>query len=127
MNKIPKHIIEIALVISISLNLIVIMILSNYSTKFNNIEYRLSMLSSSISSIDNKVSNTKAPAKEQTQTDIMTPAELANYLKVDVYKIYNSIIEDPTSKFPRMKIDGEVRFSKNAIDEYMIKEGNVLQ
>lgn len=127
MNKIPKHIIEIGLVISILLNLIVIMILSNYSTKFNNIEYRLSMLSSSISTINNKVSNTKTPAKEQPQSDIMTPSELANYLKVDVYKIYNSIIENPNSKFPRMKIDGEVRFSKTAIDEYMIKEGNVLE
>lgn len=127
MNKIPKHIIEIGLVISISLNLIVIMILSNYSTKFNNIEYRLSMLSSSISTIDNKVSNTKTPAKEQTQSDIMTPTELSNYLKISIDKVYKSIIENPNSKFPHMKIDGEVRFSKKAIDEYMIKEGNVLQ
>ena len=127
MNKIPKHIIEIGLVISISLNLIALMILSNYSAKFNNIEYRLSMLSSSINTINNKVSNTKTPAKEETQSDIMTPTELSNYLKISIDKVYKSIIENPTSKFPRMKIDGEVRFSKNAIDEYMIKEGSVLQ
>lgn len=127
MNKIPKHIIEIGLVISILLNLIVIMILSNYSTKFNNIEYRLSMLSSSISTINNNVTNTKTPAKEQTQSDIMTPTELSNYLKISIDKVYKSIIENPNSKFPLIKIDGEVRFSKTAIDEYMIKEGNVLE
>lgn len=127
MNKILKYIIEIALSISIILNFVAVIILSSYSTKFNDVEDRISFLTSSIGSINNKVSNTFQPTKEQIQNDIMTPSELATYMKIDVQQIYKSIIDNPNSKFPRIRINGEVRFSKIAIDEYMLKQSNVLE
>ena len=127
MNRLPKYIIETALAISIVLNLIAITILSGYSTKFNNIEHSLNTLSNSIGSVNNKVSYTIEPDKPKIQNDIMTPSELATYLKVNIKEVYRLIIENPNSKFPCMKINGEVRFSKNAIDEYMLKWNNELK
>ena len=127
MNRLPKYIIETALAISIVLNLIAITTLSGYSTKFNNIEHRLNTLSNYIGSMNNKVSTTIQPDKPKIQNDIMTPSELATYLKIDIDKVYRLIIENPNSKFPCTKFNGEVRFSKNAIDEYMLKVNNKLE
>lgn len=125
MNKILKNILVIALALSITLNLISIMILGNYKIRFNIIEDRLNMLSGSIGSIDSKVSNNIQPPKVETQNDIMAPSELAAYLKIDIEKVYKLIINNPNSKFPQLKISGDVRFSKNAIDAYMLK-GNII-
>ena len=127
MNKTLKYIIGAALTISLGLNLISVILLSNYSIKFNDIENRLAMLPNSIALKNNKISATTQPAKEENQNDIMTPNELSKYLKIDIQKIYSLIIENPKSEFPCLKINGEVRFSKNAIDEYMLKGNNLLE
>ena len=127
MSKILKHILVAALALSIILNLIAISILGNYKARFNIIEERLNMISNSIGSIDSKVSNTIQPPKEQTEKDIMAPTELAEYLKIDIEKVYKLIIDNPNSKFPQLKIDGDVRFSKNAIDDYISKGNKILE
>ena len=127
MNKILKNMLVAALALSIILNLIALSILGNYKARFNIIEERLNMISNSISSIDSKVSNTIQPAKEEIQSDIMAPTELAEYLKIDIEKVYKLIIQNPNSKFPHLKIDGDVRFSKNAIDAYMLKGNTILE
>lgn len=125
MNKNLKSMLVATLALSIILNLMAIMILGNYGAKFASIENRLSMVSNSIGSMNSKVSTTIQPAKEEIQSDIMAPTELAQYLKIDIEKVYKLIIDNPNSKFPQLKIDGDVRFSKNAIDTYMSK-GNII-
>lgn len=127
MNKIFKYSIGTVLFISLILNLAALITLSSYSVKFNDIENRITFLTNSINNMNNKAYNTSQPTKEQIQNYIMTPTELADYMKIDVQQIYKSIIDNPNSKFPRIKINGEIRFSKAVIDEYILKQGNVIE
>lgn len=120
MNKTVKYIFCIGLIVSITLNIFTINLLKKQSFKIATINDELNMIVNSTNTIKNNISNTSKAGKSEKLNDIMTPSELAEYLNIDIQQVYKSIIENPSSKFPSMNINGELRFSKKAIDEYMI-------
>lgn len=126
MNKFIKPILEIALGISIVLNIVVITKLNNHTIELKDIELNVNRLSSAMNTVEHKIAQLNINNNKETYKEIITPAELAQYLMIDIDKVYDLIIDNPDSKFPRMKIESDIRFSKKAIDEYMLKEGNVL-
>jgi len=48
----------------------------------------------------------------------MSPLELAEYLDIDVSKIFD-LMDSPNSTIPYTFIGGEYRFNKSAVDEWM--------
>lgn len=121
MSKTLRYIFSIAVLISMILNIYTINLLKVKSSKFGAIEEKIDMIMNSTSSINGKISKTTKVDKIENSNDIMTPSELAEYLNINIRQVYKSIIEDETSQFPRLNINGEIRFSKKAIDEYMMK------
>lgn len=126
MSKYLKYGLGILLTASLALNLITVYFLYTQYSRFNELEHKTDLIMSNTNTINNKISNDMLALKEQ-QKDIMTPTELANYLKVDIKLIYNSIIDNPDSKFPCIKMNGEIRFSKKAVDEYMLSGNKTLE
>jgi hypothetical protein len=125
MNKTMKVILGVMIAVLLSLNLAVIKSLNEVSVKLNEIDIikqRLASISNDMGLMRNNVSNSSAKSKEVTQNDIMTPSELAEYLKVDISEVYKTIIENPSSDFPKVTLDWQTRFSKKAIDEYMLEK-----
>jgi uncharacterized protein YxeA len=125
MNKTMKVILGVMIAVLLSLNLAVIKSLNEVSVKLkeiNIIEQRLASISNDMGLMRNNVSNSSGKSKEVTQNDIMTPTELAEYLKVDISEVYKTIIENPSSDFPKVTLDWQTRFSKKAIDEYMLEK-----
>ncbi|MCY6958520.1 helix-turn-helix domain-containing protein [Clostridium brassicae] len=120
MNKTVKYIFCIGLIVSITLNIFTINLLKKQSFKIATINDELNMIVNSTNTIKNNISNTSKAGKSEKLNDIMTPSELAEYLNIDIQQVYKSIIENPSSKFPSMNINGELRFSKKAINEYVI-------
>jgi plasmid maintenance system killer protein len=127
MNKTMKIILGTLIIGLVSFNLITISLLNKMSAKleeFNSMNQRIQVISSTIAAMNNNALNNLKQSKEEQQDYMMTPSELAEYLKVDVTHVYSTIIDNPKSKFPRIVLDLDIRFSKNAIDEYMLK-GNI--
>lgn len=126
MSKYLKYGFGVLLAVLLALNLITVYFLYTQYSRLNELEHKMDLIMSNTNTINNKISNDMLALKEQ-QKDIMTPTELANYLKVDIMLIYKSIIDNPDSKFPCIKANGEIRFSKKAIDEYMMSGNKILE
>ncbi|WML34216.1 helix-turn-helix domain-containing protein [Clostridium sp. OS1-26] len=126
MSKYLKYGLGVLLAVLLALNLITVYFLYTQYSRFNEIEHKTDLIMSNTNTISNKISNDMLALKEQ-QKDIMTPTELANYLKVDIKLIYKSIIDNPDSKFPCIKMNDEIRFSKKAVDEYMLSGNKTLE
>ncbi|WP_315116996.1 helix-turn-helix domain-containing protein [uncultured Clostridium sp.] len=56
--------------------------------------------------------------KEKMTKDVMSRYELAEYLNISIYKLWE-ILEDKESKIPYVLVDGEHRFSKDNIDKWL--------
>jgi hypothetical protein len=126
MSKYLKYGLGILFAVLLALNSITVYFLYSQYSRLNELEHKTDLIMSNTNTINNKISNDMLALKEQ-QKDIMTPTELANYLKVDIMLIYKSIIDNPDSKFPCIKTNGEIRFSKKAIDEYMMSGNKILE
>jgi predicted DNA-binding transcriptional regulator AlpA len=61
--------------------------------------------------------------------ELLTPKELAAYLKMSVRQIYNMTMKPTRAQqkdpLPMMKVNGNLRFSKNAVDAWLsrLQEG----
>lgn len=126
MNKNLKYALGVLFTVLIISNVSTVYLLNSQYEKLNSLEHKIDLIMSNTNTLNNKISNEMLALKEQ-QKDIMTPTELANYLKVDIKLIYSSIIDNPDSKFPCIKTNGEIRFSKKAIDEYMLSGNKALE
>lgn len=73
-----------------------------------------------INSIENKLNSLQRISREEPPKakEVMGPLELAEYLNVDVSKVFE-LIDSPKTALPYSIIGGEFRFNKNAIDEWM--------
>ncbi len=53
------------------------------------------------------------------ESNIMTLAEVADYLRVHKSTIYR-LLKRPDSKFPRFKLGSDYRFNRETIDEWRL-------
>jgi excisionase family DNA binding protein len=91
--------------------------LRNLQVKFDNLNTQYFMLRSNIENISNNSNYNKLSMPANTVKEIMSPLDLANYLDIDMVKVYEIVTRDNT--MPYIQIDGEYRFSKTAIDKWM--------
>ncbi|MGE5633226.1 MAG: helix-turn-helix domain-containing protein [Caulobacteraceae bacterium] len=104
----------------------VIMSLNTYmiyklDRKIDDISGRMNYLDSRLSGIQ----NASGPANSTGQATgnvkakkVLTPSELAEYLGISMEKVYD-MVGDKEWGLPYVNIDGEYRFSKSAIDEWL--------
>lgn len=118
MNNKGLFIAVIAAVLIISINTYTLRDIENNLDVVNNnlrsIETGISLIHS-ISSKANVVQNT---VNSEKLKDVFTPTELADYLNIHIDIVYD-MIENPEAKLPFVCIDGEYRFSRSAIDEWL--------
>lgn len=122
MNKAIKVILVMALVASLTLNIAILGLVKNQSDRIDLITNR----TNDIYNITMNAQNHSNEVETDQSEDIMSPAELAEYLKVDIKELYRLVIDNPDSEIPFLKFNGEVRFSKNAIDEYISSGVKIL-
>lgn len=119
LSKTAKSLLAIVLASSLTLNIATLVLLKNQSN-------RIDLITSLTNEINNRGINILNNVNNVETKDIMAPTELAEYLDIDIKEIYKLIIDNPDSEFPYIKINGEVRFSKKAIDEYIINGNKTL-
>ena len=119
-RKITKPLLVLALAASLTINVTCLILIKKQSS-------RIDLIASLASDINNKVLRS-IPNNENVveAKDIMTPTEFAEYFDIDIKEIYKLVIDNPDSEFPYININGEVRFSKKAIEEYMINGNKTL-
>jgi excisionase family DNA binding protein len=86
--------------------------LDKMSSKLDQMEMQLAVARSNTNSQNNIESNALM------QKEVFTPSELAQYLGVEMSKIYDMIDVEGVG-IPYVCIDGEYRFGKKAIDEWL--------
>lgn len=67
---------------------------------------------------NNSRNNQSSQVIMKTAKDVMTPTELAEYLGIKMDKVYD-LVDNKDAKIPYIIIDGEYKFSKAAIDEWL--------
>jgi excisionase family DNA binding protein len=77
-----------------------------------------------VQSNNNRVNIIQNEGNKEKIKEVLTPSELANYLRIDMGKVYD-MIDHPDAKLPYVNINGEYRFSKNAIDEWLKSNSNI--
>lgn len=83
------------------------------------IEYAIRRLDAEISNNNRNTStNTVQQIQKPAAKEIMSPLEVANYLQISMDKVYE-MVQNKTTKIPYIYVDGEYRFNKAAIDEWM--------
>jgi len=104
-------------VIVIAANAIVI---SNLSGKLDKMNGRLDQLEMQLAGVRNSMNGLNSVKRdtEIKQKDVFTPSELAQYLGVNMSKIYD-LIDAKGIGLPYVCIDGEYRFGREAIDEWL--------
>lgn len=66
----------------------------------------------------NNNTNKNTQIKDLNIKEVMSPLGLSEYLGISLDKVY-SLVENKESKIPYINIDGEYKFNKSAIDEWM--------
>jgi excisionase family DNA binding protein len=56
------------------------------------------------------------------QENLMTTAQLADYLKVDKFTVYRLVTQ---KNIPAFKVGNQWRFSKEMIDAWLLKNSNI--
>lgn len=64
-------------------------------------------------------------AQEEKWNEVMAPTELAQYLDIELNQVYD-IIENKESGIPYVYIDGAYRFSKDAINQWLASQKNIV-
>jgi excisionase family DNA binding protein len=115
-----KNLIKIIGLLVIVASLLVNSFLLNKQVKQNiQIESDLMRIESAIRESRNVNSTFQNYQRPQSEAkEVMTPSELADYLRIDMDKVYE-LAENKASKIPHVVIDGEYRFSKAAINDWM--------
>lgn len=87
--------------------------LDNLNSKLDQVEAQLTGVLISVNRLNNMQISTGEKEKE-----VFSPLELAQYLDVEMSKVYD-MIDAPGVGLPYVCIDGEYRFGKEAIDEWL--------
>ncbi|MEG2935274.1 MAG: helix-turn-helix domain-containing protein [Clostridium sp.] len=127
LNKLTKALLAIALVVSLTLNAAVLFMLKNQSERIDFIANLTNQINQNVSQSTVTIDKSETSKVKEEPKDIMTTSELAEYLNVDFNDIYKLVIDNPESDFPYIKINGEVRFSKEAVLEYMSDGNKILK
>jgi excisionase family DNA binding protein len=88
-------------------------------SKLNQLEVQIGRARNSVNYLNNEQSSPVLKEKE-----VFTPTELALYLEISMGKIYD-MIDAPGADLPYVCIDGEYRFGKEAIDEWLKTNKNI--
>ena len=56
------------------------------------------------------------------QENLLTTAQVANYLKVDKFTVYRLVTQ---KNIPAFKVGNQWRFSKDMIDAWLLKNSNI--
>ena len=87
--------------------------LEGVSSKLDQLEVQLARVQSSAVNQNRIQSNTEVKEKE-----VFTPSELAKYLNIKMSQVYD-MIDAPDIGLPYIYVDGEYRFGKEAIDDWL--------
>lgn len=90
--------------------------LSDLNWQMKNTQNNVSEINNSLNGMERKVD--KYITKEKMAKDVMSRYELAEYLNIPVDKVWK-MVEDKESKIPYVLIDGDHKFSKDAIDKWL--------
>lgn len=95
-------------------------LLNMLNSRFGRMDGKLNQLEGQIGgvrNIENYLNNGQSsPALKEKE--VFTPTELALYLGISMEKVYD-MIDAPGADLPYVCIDGEYRFGKEAIDEWL--------
>lgn len=91
---------------------------SQLKQQYNQIYMEVRKTSATTKSIQNNRNNQSSQVINKTAKDVMTPLELAEYLGIKMDKVYD-LVDNKDAKIPYINIDGEYKFSKTAIDEWL--------
>ncbi|HYE11611.1 MAG TPA: helix-turn-helix domain-containing protein [Patescibacteria group bacterium] len=105
------------IIIVLIILLVNVFMLRNLQVKFNDLSTQYFMLRSSVENISNNSNYYQQGMPANAVKEVMSPLDLANYLDIDMVKVYEIVTRDNT--MPYIQIDGEYRFSKTAIDKWM--------
>ncbi|MEW9096617.1 MAG: hypothetical protein AB2417_16170 [Clostridiaceae bacterium] len=113
---------------SIVLNIYTINLVLNFrdnmANSLSDLSWQMRNTQNNVSEINNSLNGMSGKAdeyikKEKIGKDVMSSYELAEYLNIPVEKVWK-IIEDKESKIPYVVIDLDYRFSKDAIDKWLV-------
>ena len=116
MKKLNTFIVVLCAVLIIA-NAILIFTLND---KLDQIQAQLAGVRSGMNNLNNGQGS--AEIKEK---DVFTPSELARYLGIEMSKIYD-MIDKAGTDLPYVNIDGEYRFGKEAIDDWLKTNKNIF-
>jgi excisionase family DNA binding protein len=97
--------------------LVNVFMLRNLQVKYNDLSTQYFLLRSSVENISNNSNYYKQSIQAKQVKEIMTPLDLAEYMDIEMVKVYEMVSRDNT--MPYIQIDGEYRFNKAAIDKWM--------
>ncbi len=87
--------------------------LEGMSSKLDQLEVQLARVQSSGAN-----QNRIQPSTEVKEKEVFTPSELAKYLNIKMSQVYD-MIDAPGIGLPYICVDGEYRFGKEAIDDWL--------
>lgn len=115
----------LAVVIMILL-LISLLRLNQLQQSYNQLSSQYFMLHSSVQNLTNDLNGLNSlrqverTLQEVPAKEVMSPLELADYLKIPMDTVYDMTTADPT--MPYVVVNGEYRFNKAAINKWMEKQ-----
>ncbi len=109
-----------ALVLGAVIVVMDIALLYKQNNRFDNIGSRLDGIEMQLAGVRSSMDKQKSIQvdAEVKEKEVFTPTELAEYLNIKLDQVYD-MIDAPDTELPYVCIDGEYRFGKDAIDEWM--------
>lgn len=118
MSKYSKVIFGVLILTFLFLNTLSLRNISKQANKMEKLQNEIALLRNQVSNIRFQATAPIENRSNQDTKEILGVADLAKYLKIDITEMYK-IIEDKDSKIPYIMVQGDYRFSKPAIDEWM--------
>lgn len=118
MSKYSKIIFGGLILTFLFLNTLSLRNISKQANKMETLQNEVALLRNQVSNIRFQATAPIENRANQDTKEILGVADLAKYLKIDITEMYK-IIEDKDSKIPYIMVQGDYRFSKPAIDEWM--------
>lgn len=106
-----------------------IVMLFKLSTRIDIMNNKLGQIEMQLAEIRSSVSNKNNMQQyiEKKEKEVFTPSELAEYLNIGLDKVYD-MIDSPDYRIPYIMVDGEYRFGKKAIDDWLKgNKGNIVE
>ena len=97
-----------------------ITLLYTLNTGFDRVNNKLNQLEMQIAGVRSNTNNQNSNQRDVRvkEKEVFTPTELAEYLNIKLDQVYD-MIDFPGVGLPYICVDGEYRFGKEAIDEWL--------